>query len=312
MKNIFVIYLLILISCTTVIELDIPYESQVTVNSIFTPETFMSVTLTEGKSVTSEIYGFDSISDALVKVYEDGQFLTEMEMAFPSLYTSTLFKPSAGSSYELQIFRPDHETITAETTIPMEYPVYSLTDVHQDNELNNYEFTITLNDRPGKTYYEFMLKGYSTFRYEEDSLGNYSIVPNGEMNNLYLVSADPILGNVLTEDYHSTLLFEDKYFSEKSLTFTFRTAYLIFSISSSASQPTPTTRPHPEFLQFKLEGRIVPEEYYLYMKTVEKQAKNNTDPFGEPVMTYTNVQNGLGLFSSYNGVTMDLNLEYNP
>ena len=317
MKNTLIIFTLIFTGCTKVIDIEIPYGTpHVTVNSVFSPDSLMVVNLTEGKSLASKDDEFDSISDARVEVYEDGQFLTEFEMVMPSIYRSPFHRPKPGSSYELNVIRPGYGPITATTTQPTEKPDFVLTDVRSVVSKfgsSIYEFTITLTDVPGETYYEFVLLGYSLYKYSKDSLGNDIVAPDTDagLNDMPLESDDPFFSNGATTYLSNTLLFDDKLFSGSSLSFTFRLpSYPIRISSTTDTKPDPA--PRLEFFPIKLVGRVVHKDYYLYKKTVEKQDQNNTDPFAEPVMTFTNVENGLGIFSSYNSEVMELVLEYNP
>ena len=54
---------------------------------------------------------------------------------------------------------------------------------------------------------------------------------------------------------------------------------------------------------------VVDKPYYQYLKAISASGKiDNDDPFSEPVLTYTNVQGGLGVFAGFNttATTIDL------
>ena len=40
--------------------------------------------------------------------------------------------------------------------------------------------------------------------------------------------------------------------------------------------------------------------YYFYNTAIDKIRKANGNPFAEPVLTYTNIKNGLGVMAGYN------------
>ena len=58
----------------------------------------------------------------------------------------------------------------------------------------------------------------------------------------------------------------------------------------------------------KVELRNVSESYYYYYRSVDLHQMNEGNPFAEPVQVYSNVENGLGIFTAYNESSQVLNL----
>lgn len=50
----------------------------------------------------------------------------------------------------------------------------------------------------------------------------------------------------------------------------------------------------------QVEVRTVSPEYYLYFVSLSRQLQTSQDPFAEPIQVFSNVEGGLGNFSSYN------------
>ena len=49
--------------------------------------------------------------------------------------------------------------------------------------------------------------------------------------------------------------------------------------------------------RFEFELKHVSKEYFQYYTTMEKQVENEGNPFGEPVIIYSNIENGFGIFA---------------
>ena len=49
---------------------------------------------------------------------------------------------------------------------------------------------------------------------------------------------------------------------------------------------------------------VTDEPYYLFNTSVDKVRRSGRNPFSEPVLTYTNVENGLGVFAAYNQIKL--------
>ena len=65
----------------------------------------------------------------------------------------------------------------------------------------------------------------------------------------------------------------------------------------------------PRSITLLINVAVIDKPYYQYLKAISASGKiDNDDPFSEPVLTYTNVQGGLGVFAGFNttAVTIDL------
>jgi hypothetical protein len=76
------------------------------------------------------------------------------------------------------------------------------------------------------------------------------------------------------------------------------------SILSSTIEPGNLDRP---YLYIKL--KTVTEDYYLYHKSLSRQAEVNQSPFTLPTITYTNFENGYGLFAVYSSKLDSIRIE---
>ena len=58
----------------------------------------------------------------------------------------------------------------------------------------------------------------------------------------------------------------------------------------------------------QVEVRTISPEYYKYFESLSRQLLNSQDPFAEPIQVFSNVDGGLGNFSSYNVVIYEIGL----
>ncbi|MEJ8756000.1 DUF4249 domain-containing protein [Pontibacter sp. H259] len=54
---------------------------------------------------------------------------------------------------------------------------------------------------------------------------------------------------------------------------------------------------------------VADAHYYKYHKALSEQSSNNGNPFAEPVIMYTNIKGGLGVFAGYNQVVQSIEVQ---
>lgn len=60
-----------------------------------------------------------------------------------------------------------------------------------------------------------------------------------------------------------------------------------------------------EFKQFIFELHSLTKEGYTYLRTIDLQKQGSSDQ--EPVMSYTNIENGVGIFTGYSASQIIIN-----
>jgi hypothetical protein len=69
-------------------------------------------------------------------------------------------------------------------------------------------------------------------------------------------------------------------------------------------------QPSPKSITLMIHVAVIDKPYYQYSQAVIKSGGvNNDDPFSEAVLTYTNVQGGLGVFAGYNTTPIEIKLK---
>jgi Domain of unknown function (DUF4249) len=66
----------------------------------------------------------------------------------------------------------------------------------------------------------------------------------------------------------------------------------------------------PKSITLMIHVAVIDKPYYQYSQAITKSGGvNNDDPFSEAVLTYTNVQGGLGIFAGYNTTPIEIKLK---
>jgi Domain of unknown function (DUF4249) len=69
-------------------------------------------------------------------------------------------------------------------------------------------------------------------------------------------------------------------------------------------------QPSPKLITLLIHVAVIDKPYYQYSQAIIKSGSvNNDDPFSEAVLTYTNVQGGLGVFAGYNTTPIEIKLK---
>ena len=184
-----------------------------------------------------------------------------------------------GQTYALTVTTPNGYAVAATSTVPDTAGI-------RISGLKHTVRRVTQSD--GYAYDEH------TFSYQwQDAPGR---------ENFYHVFAerefrDPQQGNT----YWQVLYNEKNYFTDDRQDGQLLAAAVDYQ--TFESQPNP----EPHFLHVYV--AVTDRDYYLYHQSVEKQQQTEDNPFAEPVLIYTNVTGGLGVFAAYNQVKATLRVE---
>jgi hypothetical protein len=254
------------------------------------------------------------IPDATVKIYEDGNFVEQLQLvtydsgvvrnlsdAFASMFQSKINSPKAGHDYKITVESKDYPPVTATYKQPEPVPadisfefrevkpyVYQVgvsdgttTTIFYDTAmLWTFDVAITFTDPPGDNYYDFWLNTSRT-QAGLDSSGGYFLMEEG----LY---KDPVLEGGSLKD--------DKTFAGQRVTFKFLYAFQEDSTPYYVSKL-------PNWFRASL--RSMSEGQYKSIIQTRKSEVVNFDPYAQPITTFTNVENGVGIFGGYTPSSKD-------
>ena len=312
--SILVVMLAMLYGCNREIDFDFPdAEPAIVVNSIITPESPISVSVSAVMPIAPDSYNVVNdtdeygtihsqhvpkpkycIEDASVLIYEDGVLLCSLEYTEDGYYVSDKY-PKVGSTYTLIVNAPGYKECKATTTLysmPVLGNMSFLDTVSVDQEgfpLSKLSFTIKDND-PNHNFYEVSCRAVSD-KYDVEYEWIYF---NSSRNT------DKVLTQSESLPFNDrVLLFTDEYFSNSSYNLDVIYRY----------------NPYVAMAKYDLEITIktISESYYEYLRSRMMQAYQEESLFeylanyeslsATPVDIYSNIENGYGVFASYSTMT---------
>ncbi len=209
------------------------------------------------------------IENAVVELFRDGQLMETLPFFRDGFYTKELASPFPvdPAEYRLKVSAEGYATIEATQQMPPLVPIISATyepegALDLDGERVD-EITIEFEDPAGvDNYYEVSV----------------TISTANWLNQVYLHRLDP-----LAEDIGNTLLLKDDSFAGKK--HSWRVGF------------------YPQYFDPNGETRIIvrlrsiSRDRYFYERSVSLSYDADDNPFAEPVIIHSNVENGLGIFS---------------
>lgn len=295
------LWFLVLGSCTSSeVEIEFPQvESSIVVFSTITPyilPTPKPLNLYLSWSCNLQDTNLYYENKATVMLYEDGLLLDSIE-SYNSLgmYHFDL-QPKISSLYSIEVILDDTLIASAETTIPANVPIISLSFlpnyfIDETNWVES-QFSIEFDDpATEENYYELIL---SSVAYEFDTSDK----------NYWIESDDPC---IIGEQYYAGLLTLDligyKYLLFRDATFAGQRKIVKIHCSLSQELREDGYVYLTEDL-VKVHLRNVSQEYFEYKTSVLNQMNYREENFlyglGEPINASSNIQNGLGLFAGFN------------
>lgn len=260
-------------SCEKYIDMEIPNEGRkITVNSIINDQTNPIVYLHKSRFILDGSYVFTPINAATVTLYKEGVLvstLIESESEI-GVYKALNYIPEKGFKYSIEVTKYE-EMVSSETTIPnlVGCELIDTVRVKQIETTETYEylrFNLKINDPSAQENY-YMVSFYS--QYYQNLISFYNadqIIENG--NNQYLNYA----------------VFSDKLINGLSKTIAFDIA-----IANFTHDINPIT----------IECKSISKDMYLYYLRLSTYRDAAGNFLAEPVMLYTNIKNGLGIFGGY-------------
>lgn len=284
-------------SCEEPVDLDIVVqEPQVVVNSNFTPGQPFELTLTKSKYVLStEEATF--INNAEVKIFDaQNRELEQLQLknVQAPFYYSKKIQPQSGELYKVEINIPDHPTITAEDIVPTPITLDKIKldtiEVFGDAEdlVYKVEVNVYFDDPIGnQDYYHLSLFNQTIAGDPSERTDGFN-ESDGSDSDIVLNALTPLESDV----------------DNPAVTFHFDDGGVLFS-----DEDFDGNKAHLKFYSLlsikKNKGKVVGElktvsrNYYLYHTSLSQQIANKDRPFVEPVTVYSNIENGLGIFSGY-------------
>ncbi len=278
---------LIIASCEKVIKVNLPsLKNELVINSNSEVNQSLSVNISRSNSLANHKYNPDlAVYNATVKLFVDGVFTETLTYdSAVGYYSASSTLP--GKQYTLRVSAPTYTDADATITAPSAVHISNITRIpfaRKDQDGNEQdELIVTFSDPPAMGDY-YIIKLHS----RDDSIGfnisNFCV--NSPDAGIESVANEPITGTSCLEN--TGIFFRDALFNgqQKNLVL-YAQSYNIAPQFNGADSLFAT-----------IELIHVPEAYFRYAKSSILANNTNGDPFSEPVNVYTNVNNGLGIFS---------------
>lgn len=279
------------LSCTKTLDLQLgKFPSKIVLNSFFQPDSTFKVLVSYPIEITQR--GRPVIEDAQVRLYKDDIFIEELQ--YNNYFYRSMITPQVGSCYRIEVEAKNYPSVTAVDTVP-DQPILLTTHFIKDYlyEYNNglqdkiSRLDLTLfDDLSRRNYYEIFLM----YMYKTDYSQAYSLRNVGFKKN-----ECSIVNNEALIDYNPrSIVFSNELFTSEEQKINLDVYSNIFD--SNAVD-----------IHLIIMFRKVSHSYYAYQKsmTIHNYFQYGDDDLWAtpmPVDLYTNVENGLGVFATYNEV----------
>ncbi|RLD47618.1 MAG: hypothetical protein DRI94_13750 [Bacteroidetes bacterium] len=292
-------------SCRKKLDIDIPEaEKHIVLNGIINPDSTIRVRVTKSKSVldNNEI---ENLSSADVKLFKNDIFVENLVFNDSGYFYSNV-KPEMNANYEIRTDYPGLNSVKADVFLLPPSEIQSV-DTTVLIKINNYgegyidttyeiHFNLRFDDKAATSDYYFLSVNtlYPVFFYTDTSM----IFTGYEEYSYYFDTTDPVLNknnNEFIIDGINGRVFSDELFNGNSYTLNFIADF--YNYKSDEYVKEINDEQYPVIIVLKL--LKVTEAVYNYIFSFNLNEQTRFDPFAQPVQVYSNVENGLGLFSGY-------------
>lgn len=272
-------------ACTRDANVNIPKGKQNMVLQCFLKaDSPVRVHLSKSRSILDES-GLDSVTNAQVKLLQNGTSVQYLNHLRKGLYQSENFKVKPGNNYKISVKRSANKDVEGVSHIPKPVSIASKELKRKGyttrNGENRHKLTITVNDPVGvKNYYEMVFRD----KIYDSSEKAYDYYP------IRLSSDDPAVDGQSMQGH----LFDDNFFNGERYTLT-------FYLERNGDLNESGNRGKKQVVL-----RTVNKAYYEFERKMYQQnnSSGSANVFsGEPVYIYDNIDNGLGVCAGYSQVT---------
>ncbi len=299
MKNIIIIIAIVttFVSCEKTVIIDVPVAaSKLVVNGVVQANNVFAINVSKSEAVlTSNTVNSFKVNNANVTLYENG--LLKDTFLFNNVNNNYVAKngtvSTVNKTYKLIASLNGFATVDAETTTPSNIVIQNISRVRNArtdaNGNTEDEVKIKFIDNASEVnYYIFKIKK-----------PNYSNGAQVQYDNIFCIKSNDVdidrTSNGDPTDVNSCIdrefLMTDKNFNGSTKTITlFIDSYNLAEFTNTFNQ-----RKYKSIIEIN----SISKNYYNYRRSIQTYRDNEDNPFSEPVLVYSNVNNGYGIFSSF-------------
>ncbi len=285
--------LLLIFSCTKQVDYLLEgAESVPVIQSIMLPDSVVTVYVSQSNSTFNNKYSY--VADAKVLLYCNDVLVDTLQFNLQDKYCSNVY-PEAGKKYKVAVQMPNGNEVWGETTIPSKpdscYPLFTSNVLVYEGDTYG-DLELIIKDSPlVSNYYELL------------------VFDTAHFSNIYsdyweIYEIDPVVLNEGDWGYNPySIYFSDELFRGKKYG---------FKCTIRSGVHTSGTIEHDQLIDKAATYlKNISYSYYKYRKSYTRHISNagiQSDGvlillyIGDPVDMYSNVNGGLGVIASYNGI----------
>ncbi len=287
-RIIFLVLIIAIISCESVVDIDLPKEApKIVVNSFITPDSLVKINLSKSFGIFEELdvsYEFISptnknnifIENAKIQLFDGSEVKNNFEYQGKGNYKLSDFKLDYDKEYKIVINAENYKTVSAVDKIPLPILIDSVKATKSsDSFVNNLEIFFEDKSKIKNYYLLFILKKR-----------NYTIGDKiiNETSVVYIYSNDLVFNNHFPfSDNDHKFFGQEAFFSDE-----------IFDGKHYGLKVGVHNK-----LPLKIVLLSISESMYKYFKSKKAQNDSKDNPFSEPVPVFNNIENGIGIFAGY-------------
>jgi hypothetical protein len=247
------------------------------------------------------------ITDASVKLFEDGVAVENLKLDFNTgvnsvydtiyFYTSLNTTACSGKKYRIEVNTFSGEVIAGETFVPESVDMLSVDtsfiytiDALDSTYSEEHYFKIRFKDPDEKNFYRITInrkyghnQGNNTIKIWEQV---YDFSTNDAIFSYFGKDEGNSISYLFKNNFH---IFTDN---------TFNNHEYELELFKKLSRGVYYGSKKGEFTHYIIELHSITEEGYYYLRSVDLQSQTMRD-LTEPVLPFTNIENGVGIFTGY-------------
>lgn len=300
MKHVILIFFIIIlsVSCERDVIIDVPPQTtKLVVNGLIRVNTAFRVTVSKTAGILDSTSPASyKVTNALLQLYENNVLKDTLvyEAASNTYLVKRNTRPQAGNIYKLTAEATGFTTAQAETVTPAAVSIQSITrriNVKKDasgNYLDEVKITFT-DDAATANYYLIKIRRPGYF----SSGGNVSY------SGIYCMhSSDKDIdrrNNGDPTDFENCI---DQEFFMSDKNFNGQVKEVLLFIQHNELEPFLNISTN-KYVKPIVELHTITYDHYKYRKSYDAYRDAEDNPFAEPVLVFSNVKNGYGVFSTF-------------
>ncbi len=290
-------FFIIGIACEKTINIDLEdAKIKIVVNGLITPDSTITVNVTRSRHILDNA-NISSLTNATVNLYENNVLIGNMNHIGNGNYKIEYY-PKFGKEYKVKVEHPDYDDVFGVTKVLPNIPI---TKIDTSTVLDEYgdkviAFNINFTDPTNEeNYYLFNISNTYTYEEWDENIITYDTLYVGPDTTIVDINYGGNITKKRTENlwFNSDDIIIEEYMWSNGV---------IFSDEIINGSNYTLTGEFNKWALYSSENTITFELYALspetfkYYKSVNQHYNTSEDPFAEPVIVYTNIENGIGIF----------------